>query len=220
MGMTKTAFRMWEEGRWDEYVDLKAELRSQGLVGGAFKSAVDRAYPVMSLEELEARRGEGLAPTGEEVSERRFREDRADQEKGRDARAAGEGETGKKGGGAELEVFPAEVFRRGGQVGQLEEIDWVKDNLAVRGVRPEDAPTSGAYAMWQVYSRTRSTRQFFFEKLWPRVLPSIRDLKQAKRFSDDGRKLDDLTDGVEKMAEAAKMSAQGRWLEHGVEVSG
>lgn len=216
MGMTKTAFRMWEEGRWDEYVDLKAELRGRGLVGGAFKSAVDRAYPVMSLEELEARRGEGMAPSEEEVAERRVREDRADQEKGRDARATAEGETVKKGGGADLEVFSADVFRRSGQVSQLEEIDWVKDNLAVRGVRPEDAPTSGAFAMWQVYSRSRSTRQFFFEKLWPRVLPSIRDLKQAKKFSDDGRKLDDLTDGVEKMAEAARMSAQGRWLEHGV----
>jgi hypothetical protein len=102
----------------------------------------------------------------------------------------------------------------------LEEIDWVKENLAVEGIRPEDAPTSGAFAMWQVYSRSRSTRQFFFEKLWPRVLPSIRDLKQAQKFSDDGRKLDDLTDGVEKMAEAAKMSARGRWLEHGVEVPG
>lgn len=220
MGMTKTAFRMWAEGRWDEYVELKSELRSRGLVGGAFKSAVDRAYPPCGLEELEARRVGGLAPTEEEVSERRVREDQIDQSKSRTARSAAQGDSDKR-MNAELELFPPEAFERsGGQVSQLEEIDWVKEHLAVKGVKPQDAPSSGAYAMWQVYSRTLTMRQFFFEKVWQKVLPSIRDLKQAKKFSDDGRKLDDLTDGVEKMAEAAKMSAQGRWLDVGVEVPG
>jgi len=221
MGMTKTAWRMWIEGRWEEYVDLKGELRSQGLVGMAFKSAVDRAYPPLSEAELEERRASNLAPRADEVEERRFREERVDELKSRDARAAAQddGRTSLVKSAPELELFDASAFERSsGKASQLEEIDWVKEHLAVKGVRPEDAPSSGAFAMWQTYSRNWSARQFFFEKVWPKVLPSIRDLKQAKKFSDDGRKLSDLEDGVAKMADAAKDAARGQWQAAGVEV--
>jgi hypothetical protein len=71
-------------------------------------------------------------------------------------------------------------------------VEWVANHLAVRNVRPADAPCSMAWAMlhWVRDPYNPKNMSDFFNNVLPKLLPSKKQLDDEDRFKDDGRELD------------------------------
>ncbi len=210
---SKTAARMYAEGRADEYEELRRECRGGEIRGWRLKNLAEKRFPPMGEVELAERRAAGLAPSAEEVQELL---ERRENERVREASVAGtklEARAHRK----ELEAGGLNRHKRSEfrsaeqQLSVLKEVEWVKNNLVVADVKPEDAPSPGAWAMLVSYRASPGTARFFFEKIVSATMPRRQEIEAQERFKDDGRKLDDMADGVKKMADLAVERAREQW---------
>jgi len=210
---SKTALRMYREGRFEEYELFRRECQGEGITGWRLKHMADERWPPLSEEELAERRVTGLAPTEQDVAEQL---ERQEAEGDRQASVAGsrrEPKARKKveeDGG--LPCYKRSAFSSAEQqLSAVKEVEWVKNNLVVEDVKPEDAPSPGAWAMLVSYRRSPGTARLFFEKIMAGMLPRRQEIEAQERFRDDGRKLDDMADGVKKMADLAVERAKEEW---------
>lgn len=91
---------------------------------------------------------------------------------------------------------PAEVFQ-GKSMPTQEIIGWVVDNIAISNVKPEDAPSPGAWAMLRWVQRTEANESVFWRLIFPKLSgPSKTDERDgssgAKEIVDNTAELDAL----------------------------
>jgi len=208
---SKTAIRFLREGRLEEYEEARRGLACEGITSGAqLKKRIDEMLPPLTEEEILERQLAGTAPSEAEVEERVGRDVQANIE-ARSKPAEGRQQP-KPAEPAAFRLYRRERFKTAAQqLSAAKEVEWVKNHLAISDVGPEDAPSPGAWAMLESYRRTPHARQYFWEKIYAGMLPRRQEIEAQERFRDDGRKLDDMADGVKKMADLAVERAKEQW---------
>lgn len=80
-----------------------------------------------------------------------------------------------------------------GKIDTLSDINWIYNHLMISDVKPEDAPSPGAWAHLQYHRSTPAAMDEFFTKVYPRLIPAKGVIqKMQDLFHDDGRTTFDL----------------------------
>jgi len=80
-----------------------------------------------------------------------------------------------------------------GKIDTISDINWIYNHLMVADVKPEDAPSPGAWAHLQYHRSNTAAMAEFFTKVYPRLIPAKGTIqKMQDLFHDDGRATFDL----------------------------
>lgn len=97
---------------------------------------------------------------------------------------------------------------------ESEAIRWCFENLAIEDLKPEDAPSSGAWGLLQECQRSPSFREDFLKTILPKLLPTRQQIETQESFNDDGRDVLDLINKLQAsmVAEAPYTNSENRLL--------
>jgi hypothetical protein len=95
--------------------------------------------------------------------------------------------------------------RNAGGASPRKVVEWVFDNLLVDSLKPDDAPSPGAWALLQDLKQYPDLRKEFYRSIWSKLLPTKTELDAAEKFSDDGREQIKL---IERVRQASKDTVQ------------
>ena len=104
---------------------------------------------------------------------------------------------GAKAGPAVLKLTAtkADFEKWDGKIDTISDINWIYNHLMIADVKPEDAPSPGAWAHLQYHRESTATMAEFFTKVYPRLIPAKGTIqKMQDLFHDDGRATFDLLD--------------------------
>ena len=96
----------------------------------------------------------------------------------------------------DLEAYEAMKRLQGRSASPSEDMDWVKNNIAVPDACPDTAPSGWAYAILMFARKNDGAFRMIFES-WMRV-GAKRDLESEDRMSDDGQSALTLIGKLEK----------------------
>ena len=100
-----------------------------------------------------------------------------------------------KGGVLKATAVKADFTNWDGKIDTINDINWIYNHLAFADVKPEDAPSPGAWAHLQYHRSTPAAMDDFFTKVYPRLIPAKGVIqKMQDKFHDDGRTTFDLLD--------------------------
>lgn len=74
----------------------------------------------------------------------------------------------------------------------IRDLTWIYNNIAVRDVKPSDAPSPGAYAHLKFVQQNEENKVDFFTKVYPRIIPAKSQVENLSKFNDDNRATFDL----------------------------
>jgi len=79
----------------------------------------------------------------------------------------------------------------------IEDIRWVFHALGTKDLKPEDAPTSGAWSLLQMLRYDDIALKSFYTTVYPKLLPTRAQLEKGdNNRAEDGRKQFDLIDQI------------------------
>lgn len=87
-----------------------------------------------------------------------------------------------------LPLFNIEDFGDNAEVeiDTFRDLNWIYKNIAVKNVKPSDAPSPGAFAHLQYIQLNEQNMLDFYTKVYPRLIPAKSQLEGSK-FNDDSR---------------------------------
>ena len=89
----------------------------------------------------------------------------------------------------------ADFTKWDGKIDTVNDINWIYNHLGVADVKPEDAPSPGAWAHLQYHRSSTGAMAEFFTKVYPRLIPSKSVMqKMEDKAHDDGRTTFSLLD--------------------------
>ena len=89
----------------------------------------------------------------------------------------------------------ADFSKWDGKIDTISDINWIYNHLMISDIKPEDAPSPGAWAHLQYHRSTEAAMDEFFTKVYPRLIPAKGVIqKMQDLFHDDGRTTFDLLD--------------------------
>ena len=99
----------------------------------------------------------------------------------------------------------------------IEDIRWVFHALGAKGLKPEDAPSPGA---WNLLGELRADEMLlkaFYSTVYPKILPTKAQMERGDDRAEDGRKVFSLIDDLlrEPRADApvlSRIERRGRQL--------
>ena len=77
-------------------------------------------------------------------------------------------------------------------------VAWVAKHMMLKGVKPEQAPSSEAWSMLCWARRNNQNEAQFWGQIYTKLLPSRSQLDQEQRYKDDGRKVLSVIEGLRK----------------------
>jgi len=80
------------------------------------------------------------------------------------------------------------------EIEPIRDLTWIYNHIAVMDVKPEDAPSPGAFAHLKFIQKNQVNQVDFFTKVYPRIIPSKSQIETLNKFNDDGRSDIDLLD--------------------------
>jgi len=89
------------------------------------------------------------------------------------------------------------------EIDPIRDLTWIYNNIAIRDVKPADAPSAGAYAHLKFIQNSNDNKVDFFTKVYPRIIPSKSQVENLTKFNDDGRANLDLLDRILDQSEEA-----------------
>lgn len=79
----------------------------------------------------------------------------------------------------------------------VRDINWIYNNLAVKGIMPADAPSPGAYAHLRYIQANEKAMEAFFNSVYPRMIPAKSQIEDVTKRNDDGRRHFELLDRLQ-----------------------
>ena len=98
--------------------------------------------------------------------------------------------------GGGLALIDGSEFKDG-IVSENEKLRWIFENMQVEGVKPEDAPSAGAWALLEELRKDNEQRRDFYKSLWPKLLTK-EDIEKSGKLQDDGRDVIELIKRLQK----------------------
>ncbi len=100
-----------------------------------------------------------------------------------------------------IELMDAGDFSDRKNVSENEKLRWVFENMQLADVRPEDAPSAGAWALLQTYREDNDARRDFYKNTWPKLLTK-EDAEKGGKLNDSGKEAIELIERLEKALES------------------
>jgi hypothetical protein len=95
-------------------------------------------------------------------------------------------------------LLPAELFEKPDvPLDPLQIIDYVFDNIGIKDVKPEDAPSAGAYAYLKHVQQGPERMADFYKSVWSKTIPSKSLIEDVRNQNDDGRSNFELLERLE-----------------------
>ncbi|MBE3088303.1 MAG: hypothetical protein IMZ61_13945 [Planctomycetes bacterium] len=93
----------------------------------------------------------------------------------------------------EIELLPRDAFFKSvsAENNPIEDIRWVFHALGAKDLKPEDAPSSGAWYLLQTLKADDLALKSFYITVYPKLLPNKAQMEKNDR-AEDGRKQFDL----------------------------
>ena len=90
----------------------------------------------------------------------------------------------------------------------MEDIKWVFHALGAKDLKPEDAPSPGAWNMLQSLQYDENALKAFYTTTYPKMLPTRAQMEKGDNRAEDGRKQFALIDRIlcEPSSDAAVLS--------------
>lgn len=114
------------------------------------------------------------------------------------------------GGGGELQrqtALPAILSKT---CSEREAVMWVYDHMGDKNLTTKDAPSPGAWAYLVECQGNQKVKETFYAAVWPKLLPTNKQLEAENARYDDGRELKDLIERVQQATVEAKRKSKGR----------
>ncbi len=102
------------------------------------------------------------------------------------------------------DLVDAAIFEGKKEVSENEKIRWVYENMQRKDVKPEDAPSMGAWGMYVHYKKGPQRQEKFFDVLVPKLMTK-EDAEKGGKLADDGK---DALELIERLL-AAQESSEG-----------
>ena len=153
--------RFKDEGRWDTIMPLREKLKSEGWTARQAYEHLERMFPP----------GQDLYQDGHgRVSwpQEPFRPLEINDPKG----------------GVPAGEIPDVDWDSKGVVATRVSVDWVFEALGRKNVKPEDAPSAGA---WALYQHAELKKDWFYQTYHCKTLPTRAQIDADSGFKDDGR---------------------------------
>jgi len=77
-------------------------------------------------------------------------------------------------------------------------VEWVFENIRVKDVTPDMAPSPGAYSLLLDIRNNPGLRTEFIYKVWAKLLPTRAEIESSRKFEDDGRSQIQILDRIER----------------------
>ncbi len=90
-------------------------------------------------------------------------------------------------------------------------IQWVFESMELADVKPDAAPSAGAWGLLMHCRKNPDAKQDFYLSVWPKLLPAKSQLDVGHGFSDDGRALE-LIDRVARISQESVLRAGTKGL--------
>lgn len=85
----------------------------------------------------------------------------------------------------------------------VQNVTWVAQHLPILDVEPADAPSSTAWGLLAWARESPENRKTFWERIYPRLMPSRAQLDREAAFQDDGGDVDEMIATQLEMAQRA-----------------
>jgi hypothetical protein len=82
-------------------------------------------------------------------------------------------------------------------------VQWVFDHIDITDVRPEDAPSSGAWSFLQRVRTYPDLLKEFYRSIWAKMLPTRSEIEAREKFEDDGREQLHLIEQIQRARDKA-----------------
>ena len=83
------------------------------------------------------------------------------------------------------------------EIDPIRDLTWIYNNMAVKNVKPSDAPSPGAYAHLQFVQENDQNKVDFFTRVYPRIIPAKSQVENVSRYNDDNRTTLDILDRLQ-----------------------
>ncbi len=111
--------------------------------------------------------------------------------------------TGKR-GVLKATALKSDFTKWDGKIDTVSDINWIYNHLMIADVKPEDAPSPGAWAHLQYHKSSTEAMAEFFTKVYSRLIPSKSTIqKMEDKAHDDGRTTFSLLDRLLKECEGS-----------------
>lgn len=97
-----------------------------------------------------------------------------------------------------VESVPADVFADRPSVSARKVVQWVFNSIDLDDLKPEDAPSAGAWSLLMRLRRYPDLLKEFYRTIWSKMLPTRSEIERTERFEDDGREQLDIIDKLER----------------------
>ena len=84
------------------------------------------------------------------------------------------------------------------EIDPIRDLTWIYNNICIRDVRPEDAPSPGAFAHLKFVQENNDNKIDFLTKVYPRIIPAKSQVENLSKFNDDNRATFDLLDRLSR----------------------
>ncbi len=82
-------------------------------------------------------------------------------------------------------------------------VQWVFDHIDVTNVKPQDAPSSGAWSFLQRVRTYPDLLKEFYRSIWAKMLPTRSEIEAREKFEDDGREQLHLIEQIQRARDKA-----------------
>ncbi len=178
--------RLQSEGRWDEFVI--ARQMYQDHHGVSLSEAGSEIYPFFKpgskSEDLEGQKWMDVKSLPPDRFQKKKTELDAAERQLREAQAAEDDDEFDGWSRADLPM----------------DIIWVYQNMKVTGVKPEDAPSSGAWALLE-WARKPANMRDFYKDFLSRMLPTRAEVDREWQHADDGKSVEETCNQLLELAD-------------------
>ena len=112
-------------------------------------------------------------------------------------------------GGMDSESTLGSVFDGGGRVDLRSQLEWVIENMSLTGLKPDDAPSAGAWGMLRQCRDDSTFRKSLYMTALSKLMPDKKTLESEQRFYDDGRVMLDFIDRIRQESVDSKYECSG-----------
>ncbi len=94
------------------------------------------------------------------------------------------------------ELVDPKIFEGKKEVSENEKLRWVYESMKLEDVRPEDAPSAGAWGMYEHYRYSPQRLEKFYDTLVPKLM-SKEDTDKGGKLADDGKEAIELIERLQ-----------------------
>jgi hypothetical protein len=186
--------RLTEDGRWSQFVEYREELKRNGMPTPEAWITAAAEFPEQGIGDGGRNEQPGRKDAGQQTELPAIPLPPLLSDESSNASVA---KTVLGNGWNKPDPVLREQFSGKKPRNMRERIEWVWGSLGIVDIQPEDAPDSQSWFLLS-WARTPAGKTEFFRSFVARLLPSKNSAEEEEKFFDDGRRVLEIIERVER----------------------